>query len=149
MSNIKKNDWFPHMNHLFDDYLSKDVWNWGLNNNSVTNTTIPAVNIKETNEHFEIEMAAPGMTKNDFKIELDGNTLTISSERENKNEQKEGERYTKREFSYQSFFRSFQLQKEVIDTQNINAKYENGVLNLVIPKKEEAKQKSPRTIEIN
>src|SRR2546423_13457348 len=125
MSNIKKSEWFPQLSQVFDDYLSKDLWNWGLNNNSVTNTTIPAVNIKETQETFEVEMAAPGMTKNDFAIELDGNTLIISSEKENQNEQKEGERYTKREFSYQSFYRTFQLQKDVMDIQNIQASYEN------------------------
>ena len=81
-------------------------------------------------------MAAPGMTKNDFRVELDGNTLTISSEKKDEYEEKDGERFTKREFSYQSFQRSFQLPKEVVDEEKIGAKYENGVLHLVIPKKE-------------
>lgn len=146
MSIMRRNEMFPG---LFDDIFSKDIWNWGLNNNSTTNTTIPAVNIRETNENFEVEMAAPGMTKNDFKIELNGNTLTITSERQNENELKEGERYTRKEFSYQSFQRSFQLAKDVVDAERIVAKYENGVLHLAIPKKEEVKIKPPRMIQIS
>jgi HSP20 family protein len=136
------------MTNLFDDFFSRDVWNWGLANNSQTNTTIPAVNIRETAENFEVEMAAPGMRKEDFRVELDGNNLTISSEMSHENEAKEGERYTRREFSYQSFQRSFTLPKNVVDVDQIHAKYENGVLHLLIPKREEAKQKPPRTIEI-
>ena len=93
-------------------------------------------------------MAAPGMKKEDFRLELDGNTLTIASEWKNENEVKEGERYTRREFSYQSFQRSFTLPKNVVDVDQIIARYENGVLRLLIPKKEEARQKPPRTIEI-
>ena len=148
MSNIRRNEWFPNMNHVFDDFLSKDVWQWGLNNNSSTNTTIPAVNIKETKETFEVEMAAPGMSKKDFKIQLDGNTLTISSEREKESEMIDEAKYIKREFSYEPFYRTFELQKNVVDVESIQEKYENGVLKLVIPKKEEAKQKPPRMIEI-
>jgi HSP20 family protein len=94
-------------------------------------------------------MAAPGMEKNDFKVELDGNLLTITSEKQNENEVKEGERYSRREFSYQSFQRSFQLPKEVVDADKIEAKYENGVLRLLIPKKEEAKPRPPKMIQIH
>jgi HSP20 family protein len=148
MSIVKRNEYFPGLN-MFDDFFSRDLWNWSLNNNSTTNTTIPLVNIKETNENFEVEMAAPGMNKEDFKVELDGNVLTITSEKRNEQEIKEGERYSKREFSYQSFQRSFQLPKEVVDADKIEAKYENGVLRLVVPKKEEAKPKPPKTIQIH
>ena len=148
MSITKWNTRNGGMNNLFDDLFSRDLWNWGLANNSTTNTTLPAVNIRETTENFEVEMAAPGMNKEDFKIELEGNELRINSEKQQENEMKEGERYTRREFSYQSFQRSFTLPKEVVDVEQINAKYENGVLRLLIPKKEEAKQKPPRMIEI-
>jgi HSP20 family protein len=148
MSIIKRNSSFPAMNSIFDDLFHKDLINWGLVNHSTTNTTLPSVNIRETNDNFVVEMAAPGMTKEDFKIELDGNLLTISSEKEDRNEMKEGERYTRQEFSYQSFQRSFQLPKDVVDADKIQARYESGVLNLVIPKKEHAKQKPPRMIEI-
>jgi HSP20 family protein len=148
MSIIKRNEIFPGLS-FFDDVFSRDLWNWGMTNNSSTNTTIPLVNIKEDNDNFLVEMAAPGMEKNDFKVELDGNLLTITSEKQNGNEVKEGERYSRREFSYQSFQRSFQLPKEVVDADKIEAKYENGVLRLLIPKKEEAKPRPPKMIQIH
>ena len=146
MSIIRKNELFPN---VFDDLFTRDLWNWGLTNNSSTNTTVPAVNIRETADNYDVEVAAPGMTKDDFKVELDGNTLVISSEKKDEREQKEGERYTRQEFSYQSFQRSFQLHKDVVDIDKIEAKYENGVLHLMIPKKEEVKQKPPRMIQIS
>jgi HSP20 family protein len=148
MSIIKRNEFSPGLG-LFDDFFSRDLWDWGINNNSSTNTTIPLVNIKETNENFEVEMAAPGMNKEDFKVELDGNVLTITSEKKDENEINEGDRYTKREFSYQSFRRSFQLPKEVVDAEKIEAKYENGVLKLLVPKKEEARPRPPKMIKIH
>lgn len=148
MSIIKRNNG-AGMTNLFDDFFAKDLWNWGLDNYSRTATSLPAVNISENAESYLVEMAAPGMNKEDFKIELDGNNLTISSEVKNEREQKEDERYTRREFSFQSFQRSFTLPKDVVDIDQIQAKYENGVLNLVIPKKEEAKQKPPRMIQIS
>jgi HSP20 family protein len=134
---------------LFDDFFSRDLFNWRLSNFSNTNTTIPAVNIKETPDNYEVEVAAPGMTKKDFKVELDGNMLTISSQRTMENEGRNDGKYTSREFSYQSFSRTFNLQKDVVDADKIEAKYEDGVLHLMIPKKEEAKQKQPRLIEIS
>jgi HSP20 family protein len=79
MSLIRRDDNFTTM-PFFNDFISKDLWNWGLSNNSTTNTTIPAVNIRETSENFEVEMAAPGMNKEDFRINLDNNVLTITSE---------------------------------------------------------------------
>ena len=149
MSIMKRNEWQPTLPGSFNDFFTRDLWNWGLANNSVTNTTIPAVNIKETNDTFDVEVAAPGMKKNDFKVELDGNMLTISSEKTDETNEKEGERYSRREFSYQSFQRTFQLPKDVVDADKIGARYENGVLHLVIPKKEEAKQRPPRMIQIS
>lgn len=134
---------------LLDDIFNRDLFNWRNSNFSETNTTIPAVNIKETAENYEVEVAAPGMTKDDFKVELDGNSLIINSEKTNQAEENEDERYARKEFSYQSFQRTFTLQKEVVDTDNIKAKYENGLLHLIIPKKEEAKQKPPRLIQIS
>ena len=89
------------------------------------------------------------MKKNDFKIELDSNVLTITSESRQEQEPKEGEKYSRKEFSYQSFMRTFTLSKEVVDDDKIEAKYENGVLYLVIPKREEAKQKPARMIQIH
>ena len=134
---------------LFDDFLSKDLFDWGSSNFSMTGTTIPAVNVKETAESFEVEMAAPGMKKEDFKVELNNNILSISSEQKQEHEEKNNERFTRKEFSYQSFHRSFQLSREAVDADNIQAKYENGVLHLVIPKREEVKQKPSRLINIS
>lgn len=133
---------------LFDDFVNRDLFNWGNLNYSNSNTTIPAVNIKETGENYEVEVAAPGMTKNDFKVELDGNTLIISSEKTDQKESTDEERFSLREFSYQSFKRTFTLQKDVVDIEKIEARYQEGLLRLVIPKKEEAKLKPPRLIKI-
>lgn len=137
-----------HFPALFDDFLNRDIFNWGLSNFSDTNTTIPAVNIKETTDNYEVEVAAPGMTKKDFKVVLEGNILTISSEKTSQKDTTEEVRYTSREFSYQSFSRTFTLQKDVVDTDKIQARYEDGVLHLLIPKMEHAKQKQPKLIEI-
>jgi HSP20 family protein len=89
------------------------------------------------------------MSKADFKVELDNNLLTISSEKKTQNEEKNGDQYTRREFSYQSFQRSFQLPKEVVDADKIQARYNNGLLQLIIPKKEEVKQRPPKMIQIS
>jgi HSP20 family protein len=134
---------------LFDDFFTKDLFDWGSSNFSTSGTTLPAVNVKETAENFVVEMAAPGMKKEDFKVELNNNMLTISSEQKREHEEKDNERYTRKEFSYQSFQRSFQLSREAVDAENIQAKYENGVLHLLIPKREEVKQKPARLINIS
>jgi HSP20 family protein len=147
---IKKNrNFFPSFSRFWDDddLFNRNMSNWGLSNYS--DTTLPAVNIRETKDSYEVEMAAPGMKKEDFKIELDRNILTISSEKsEEHEEQGEEEKYSRKEFSYQSFQRSFNLPKEVVDEDKIEARYREGVLHLTIPKREEAKQKPPRKIEI-
>ncbi|MDP9955190.1 HSP20 family protein [Epilithonimonas hungarica] len=131
---------------MFDDFFNRELFNWGNNNFSASRTTLPSVNIKELEKAFEVEVAAPGMQKEDFKVTLDGNLLTIASSKEDKKEENSGN-YTRKEFSYQSFQRSFELSKDV-DDDNIEAKYDNGVLRLTIPKKESALAQSPRLIEI-
>ena len=149
MSLIKRNgETFPAFPALFDDFFGRELFNWGNNNYSSTSTTMPSVNIKETTDSFEVEMAAPGMQKTDFKISLDGNTLTIYSQKEHQEKRGE-ESYCRQEFSYLSFQRSFILPKDVVNQNGILGKYENGLLHLTIPKKEEAKQKGPRLIEIH
>lgn len=134
---------------LLDDFFTKDLFDWNNSNFSNAGSTLPAVNVKETPESFEVEMAAPGMQKEDFKVELNNNILTISSEKEYEKQQNESEKYSRKEFSYQSFQRSFHLSKEAVDADNIEAKYENGVLRLRIPKREEVKQKPSRLINIS
>ncbi|SEW01877.1 HSP20 family protein [Chryseobacterium wanjuense] len=149
MSIVKRNNGslLPANRTLFDDFFSRELFNWGNNNFSSTLSTLPSVNIKENPENFEVEVAAPGMEKQDFQITLDGNFLTISSAKKNQQEEN-NDNYTRREFSYQSFQRSFELAKNVVDEDRIEAKYENGVLKLIIPKTEDAKKKAPRLIEI-
>lgn len=139
---------FPTWSNLFNDFLTRDFFDGGLPNFSATETTIPAVNIKETADNYEVELAAPGMSKDDFQITLDGNLLSIRSEKSTQNEEKEGDNYSRQEFSYESFQRSFQLPKDVVDEDQIQARYENGILLLTIPKREEAKQKPPKQITV-
>ena len=108
---------------------------------------VPAVNVVENPDGFRIEVAAPGLSKDDFKLNLHHNNLTISAYKENKQEEKEGEKFTRREFSYSSFQRTFTL-PTLVDSENIQANYVDGVLKIAIPKREEAKVKPARQIEI-
>jgi len=137
-----------HRPSVFDRFFDNDLFDWSNRNYSLTNTTLPSVNIKESDDAFEIEMAAPGLTKNDFKIELSHDLLTISSEKEIENETKEDQKFTMREFSYQSFSRTFTL-PDSADADKIKAKYENGILKVLVPRKSEAKVKTAKKIEIN
>jgi HSP20 family protein len=108
----------------------------------------PAMNIKETKNVFEIEMAAPGHTKNDFKITIDDGILTISSEKEEKTEEKE-EGYLRKEFSYRSFTRSMSLPETLDESKDVKAEYHDGVLKLVLHKKPEVKSKAAKTIKVS
>ena len=108
--------------------------------------SVPAVNVLETLNEFSISLAAPGLKKDDFKIDVEGNILTISAEKREKNELKD-ERYTKKEYSYHSFSRSFTL-PEVVNRDHIEARYENGVLQLDLPKSEESKKLTVKHIAI-
>jgi len=133
---------------LLDRFFDGELFDWTNRNFSNTNTTLPSVNIKENADAFTVEVAAPGFEKTDFKIELNHNVLTVSSEKKLESETKEGEQFTKREFSYQSFTRSFTL-PQIADGEKIEAAYDKGILTVSIPKKEEAKPKPARMIEIN
>ncbi|RYZ00095.1 MAG: Hsp20/alpha crystallin family protein [Chitinophagaceae bacterium] len=133
---------------LFDDGWTRDLLQWGLGNFSGTNSTIPAVNVRETDDNFEVEVAAPGMRKEDFQVELEDNRLSIRSERKQESEAGDDKRYNRREFSYQSFQRTLQLPKDVVDADRIEARYEHGLLLLTVPKREEMKKRPPRRIEI-
>jgi len=148
MSLVKRENYSPAWSSFFNDFLNRDWYDWNNQNYSLTNTTIPAVNIKETENEFEVDMAAPGMAKDDFRIELNNSVLTISSEKQSENETKDGKNVTRREFSYQSFSRSFTL-PAIVETEKITAKYENGLLKVNIPKKEEAKPKPLKQIQVS
>ncbi|HDO26825.1 MAG TPA: Hsp20/alpha crystallin family protein [Bacteroidetes bacterium] len=139
----RSDDWgFPT---LWEDLFNNDLVNFP--SFVARGTTVPAVNISETEGNYTVEMAAPGMKKSDFNINLDHNVLTISSEQEENKEEKD-KNFTKKEFSYQSFERSFSL-PETVDQEKISAKYTEGVLKVVLPKKEEAKTPSSKVIKIS
>jgi HSP20 family protein len=145
MSLVRLSNQFPT---LFDRFFENDLFDWSNRNYSTTDTTLPSVNIKESSEEFEVDLAAPGFVKSDFNIELNHDLLTISSEKKVENETKEGQQFARREFSYQSFSRSFTL-PNTADSNNIKAKYDNGILRISIPKKEEAKPKPAKKIAIS
>lgn len=123
---------------LFEDFFKP--WNeWFDSGNFPTKMlTMPAVNVTEDPDHYTVSLAAPGLKKSDFHIDIEGNMLSISSETEEKKEVKE-EKYTRQEYSYSSFSRSFNLPEDV-KQDAIDAVYEDGVLNIRLPRKEEAKK---------
>jgi HSP20 family protein len=130
---------------LIDEFLGRDMLDSVFANE--TGISTPAVNVIETGDDFRIEVAAPGLEKKDFNIDLDGRMLTISSEKEFNKEEKE-ERFMRREFGYTRFSRSFSL-PELVDVDKIKATHKNGILNISIPKMEQAKQKPPKQIAIS
>lgn len=141
---------FPAIPSLMEDFLLRDLFDSSNGNWKSSGATLPAVNIGETNDAFVIEVAAPGMKREDFHVELDNNMLTISSAREEKKEETGKDNlYSRREFSYQSFQRSFALPENKIEGDKISAKYTDGILYITVPKKEEAKVKPPKQIAIS
>lgn len=108
---------------------------------------VPAVNVKETDDNFEIEVAAPGMKKKDFKVDVENGILNIYAETEEKTEEKDVN-YTRREFLSSSFNRSFTLPESVND-EDIIAKYDEGILKVILTKREEAKIHPAKTIAIH
>ena len=131
--------------NVFDDFLKP--WNQWFDDRWVSINQIPAVNIRETDDQYEIKMAAPGLDKNDFKIDVNGTMVTISAEKDEKKEEKD-EDYTRKEYSFTSFSRSFSL-PENIDPSKIDATYVHGELKLLLPKKEEAKKTVPQKISVH
>lgn len=130
---------------LFDDFNTRNL---ALPSFNATGVSTPAVNIIETNEDFRLEMVAPGMQKEDFNVSIEGNVLTVSYDHEdNREEDGKNWKYITHEYNYHSFSRSFSL-PEMVVVDNIQAKYENGILILVIPKKDEAKKKPSRQIAV-
>jgi HSP20 family protein len=124
----------PFFHDVFDSIVNDSFLSDKLS------SRVPAVNISETENQFHIELAAPGLKKEDFKISLDKNVLSVSADKKVENVE-EGKKFSKREYSYNSFTRSFTL-PEVADQSNIEAEYTDGVLKLNVAKKEEAKIQS-------
>ena len=140
---------FSSIPSLLNDFFTDDWFDSSLANWRAVGATLPAVNVRETNDDFKIEVAAPGMNRDDFKVELDNNVLTISSElQDNREETDKNGKYTRREFSYQAFQRSFSLPENKVEGGKITAKYTDGILHITVPKKEEAKVKPARQIAV-
>ncbi|MBL7703747.1 MAG: Hsp20/alpha crystallin family protein [Ferruginibacter sp.] len=130
-------DFFKPWNEWFDND-SGDMWGRLMN--------VPAVNITEHKDQYEVALAAPGMKKDDFNIGVEGNMLTISSEKEENKEEKE-KKFTRKEYSYSSFSRSFTLPDE-INKDKIEARYQDGVLKIALPRKAEAKKITAKQIAV-
>ena len=136
-NNKPNNALLPGFNDVFESIFNDTFFNDRMV------TRVPAVNISESADHYHIELAAPGLKKQDFKISVDDNQLNISVEQQIENNDR---KYNKREYSYSSFVRSFTL-PELADQANIEAAYEDGILKIDVAKKEEAKTVS-RQIEL-
>jgi HSP20 family protein len=134
----------PNIANILDEVFNTDVW--GINNLDITKKRFPLVNIIEGEKNFQVSMAAPGLTKPDFNIELNDEVLTISVHKELNNETSKP-KYTIHEFTYNNFSRSFNL-PENIDTENISAKYEKGLLIVMLPKLEVVEENKVKTIKI-
>jgi len=135
----------PEFSNLFENIFENDFP--GFLHNEWNKLVRPSVNIKDTKEAYKIEVAVPGYSKENFNLKVEDNILTISAEtKEDKLE--EGEKFTRKEFSYTSFKRSFTLPKTVV-AENISAAYENGILNITLPKAEEAKKKGALEVKIS
>lgn len=134
-----------NLTDLFNLFFNDSYKDLSGANYAATNTTLPAANIKETDKSFIIELAVPGKEKSDFNIELNNNILSISSEIKKEDEVK-GEKYTRREYFYGEFKRSFTLPEDIV-AEKISAEYTNGELIITIPKKEE-KELKPKTIKV-
>ena len=139
---IRKSAYLPHREN---DYFGKDFLSTFFSDGA--DYSVPAVNIKENENSFEIELAAPGLSKKDFDINLEKDVLTISSEKEVNNES-ENENYMRKEFGSTSFKRSFKV-PEIVNAEKIKASFKNGVLNIELPKMDGAKVKQTKSIAIS
>lgn len=130
--------------NIIDDVFNRSISDFVGNDFAVNN---PSVNISELDDKFVLELAAPGLEKKDFNISLEKGHLTISACKESNTEANETGKWTRKEFNFSSFKRSFHI-TDVVDAEKIMAEYQNGILTVALPKKEEAKAKEPKTIEI-
>ena len=143
----RKGDYVPaSLSTFFNEFFGTDPFERGLGA-SEQGKFVPAVNIKETDNEFQLSFVVPGMDKKNFDIVLDNDTLSVSGKVEEEKEEKR-ENFSRMEYSFRSFKRSFPLPLDQIKTAGIDAKYENGILNLTIPKKEEAKPQPAKTFKV-
>lgn len=140
--NVKRNN-LPETN--FSDILD-DFFNWNTNS-LYSRASSPSVNISENKEDYTLEVAAPGFKKSDFNVHIDNDLLTIEATREESKNDNE-KNYTRREFSFSNFKRAFTL-PDVVEGQKADAKYDDGILSVTLPKKDEAKVKPVKQINIH
>jgi HSP20 family protein len=135
------------MPSVFDDFFKP--WNEWYGSGGFWGRVleVPAVNITEQKNEYLVALAAPGMKKDDFRIDVDGYILTISAQKE-ENKEEEDKKFTRREYSYSTFSRSFTLPDEV-NKEKIEAKYVDGILRVALPKKDEVKMPAAKQIAIN
>lgn len=136
---LSKNRMFDTFPGVFDDFFNT----LGEGFTSYT----PAVNVSEKENSFEVELSAPGFNKEDIKVEMENGVLTISGENKTENV-KEEKNYSRKEFSYGSFKRTFTV-PEMIDEENVQAKYENGILKLSLAKRKELKENPVKQIKVS
>ncbi len=138
----------PEFPSVLDELFNRDIFDWSFNR-LAGNASVPSVNIRETEKSYEVEVAAPGLERNNFKVELDNDMLTISGHKEDGKEESDKEgNYTRREFSFESFQRSFQIPKDTVVKDKISAAYKDGILHITVPKSTETKINTSRVIEI-
>jgi HSP20 family protein len=131
-------NFFSDIDRMFDD----DMFLMPMHMNRMGNASMPAANISETEKEYNIELAVPGMKRDDFNIEIDEHMISISCEKED-NFKEDKDNYKRREYNYSSFSRSFRL-PETIKADSIKAQYDNGVLHIRVPKAEQTVQKKKR-----
>lgn len=146
MKMMKNKDFWGNM-PTFDDLFTREPTEW-FNRFSLNTLTMPAVNIRETEQGIELEMAVPGMKKDDFQIELKDDVLTVSCEVAAERESSD-DHFTRREFNFQSFSRSMRLPGDTYKAEQIKATYENGLLQLQIPMREEARHRKSKMIAVS
>lgn len=140
---------FPSFPSFFNRLFEGDLMDWSSTNFAGSNSTLPAVNVLENDNEYKIEVAAPGMKKEDFNVSFENGRLTISSEFKEEKGNDKDEKYSRREYRYQSFQRSFTIPENLVDGEKISARYNQGILGITLPKREEVKPKPAREIKIS
>lgn len=148
---VKRSGLFPTLanksvHNFFDDFITRDLFDWSDKNFAALGSNLPSVNLKETDNSIEVELAAPGMKREDFRVEVDNDVLMISSQKQEEKEEKK-DNYLRKEFNYQSFSRTFTL-PETANENKIEANYKDGILQVIIGKKEGVQKRALKTIPI-
>jgi len=142
-----KSNLLPAVSKFFEDDWN-NIFDWTNRNFSQIKSTLPSVNIEDGDDHILIKLAVPGMNKDDIKVELKDNILSVKGEPKSQIHENEGKNFSVREFDYSSFYRTFNLNHTLVDDQKIDANYKEGVLTIRLEKKDEAKAKSALQIAV-